>query len=171
MSIDCFRKALHFSSDNADVLLNLARVLFNLQYLDDAVFLTRRSLERQPSDQNSWLQHFTLGEILKAYGHFRDAALHFRHALDLNPGFQPAQAHLRDMETSPDGTVTYYTLFIILFLVLGVLCGILTSIDGSLDELSDSAKAPRHFNRAMAMRSIKLGINPKIIRMRKQYSC
>ena len=170
MSIDCFRKALHFSADNADVLLNLARVLFNLQYLDDAVYLTRRSLDRQPPDQNSWLQHFTLGEILKAYGHFRDAALHFRHALDLNPGFQPAQAHLRDMETSPDGTVTYYTLFIILFLVLGVLCGILTSIDGSLDDLSETTKTQRSFNRAMAMRSIRLGTNPKLTRMRKQYN-
>jgi hypothetical protein len=42
-----------------------ARVLFNLQYLDDAIFLTRRSLEVQPPDQNAWQQHFQLGEILK----------------------------------------------------------------------------------------------------------
>ena len=170
MSIDCFRKALHFSADNADVLLNLARVLFNLQYLDDAIELTKKSLERQPPDQNSWLQHFTLGEIMKAYGHFRDAALHFRHALDLNPGFQPAQAHLRDMESSPDGTVTYYTLFIILFLVLGVLCGILTSIDGSLDDLTERSKVSRSCNRAMAMRSIKLGTNARFSRIRRQYN-
>lgn len=70
--------------------------------------------------------------------------------------------------------VTYYTLFIILLLVLGVLCGVLTSIDSSFDdaELSNaSGKTQRHFNRAMAMRSIKLGINPKLIRMRKQYGC
>lgn len=171
MSIDCFRKALSFSPDNADVLLNLARVLFNLQYLDDAIELTKRSLEMQRSDQNTWLQHFTLGEILKAYGHYQEASLHFRTTLDLNPGFQPAVAHLREMEVNPDGTVTYYTLFIILFLVLGVLCGILTSIDGNFEELGDSMKTQRHFNRAMAMRSIKLGINPKLIRMRKQYSC
>ena len=48
------------------MLLSLqARVLFNLQYLDDAIFLTRRSLEVQPPDQNAWQQHFQLGEILK----------------------------------------------------------------------------------------------------------
>lgn len=152
-------------------MLNLARVLYNLQYLDDAIFLTRRSLEMQAADQNSWLQHFTLGEILKAYGHYQEATLHFRHTLDLNPGFSPASAHLREMDSNPDGTVTYYTLFIILFLVLGVLCGILTSIDGNLEELGESMKTQRHFNRAMAMRSIKLGINPKLIRMRKQYNC
>ncbi len=170
LSIECFRKALSLSPNHPDVLLNLARVLFNLQYLDDAIFLTRRSLEMQSPDQNSWLQHFTLGEILKAYGDYHQATLHFRHTLDLNPGFQPAQAHLREMEVNPDGTVTYYTLFIILFLVLGVLCGILTSIDGNLEELGETMKTQRHFNRAMAMRSIKLGINPKLIRMRKQYS-
>lgn len=170
-SIECFRKALSLSPENPDVLLNLARVLFNLQYLDDAIFLTRRSLEMQPPDQNSWLQHFTLGEILKAYGHFREAALHLRHTLDLNPGFQPALAHIREMEVSPDATVTYYTLFIILFLVLGVLCGIVTSIDSNFEDLGESMKTQRHFNRAMAMRSIKLGINPKLIRMRKQYNC
>jgi len=171
LSIECFRKALSFSPNNPDVLLNLARVLFNLEYLDDAILLTKRSLEMQSPDQNSWLQHFTLGEILKAHGHFHEATFHFRHTLDLNPGFHPAQAHLREMEINPDGTVTYYTLFIILFLVLGVLCGIITSIDGNLEELGETMKTQRHFNRAMAMRSIKLGINPKLIRMRKQYSC
>ncbi len=171
-SIECFRKALSLSPSDSDVLLNLARVLFNLQYLDDAIELTRKSLQSQAPDQNSWLQHFTLGEILKAYGKYPEAAVHFRHTLDLNAGFQPAEAHLREMEYHPDTTVTYYTLFIILFLVLGVLCGILTSIDGNFEELGDTIKTQRHFNRAMAMRSIKLGINPKVIRMRKQgYSC
>ena len=168
MSIDCFRKALSLSDDNPDVLLNLARVLFNLQYLDDAVFLTRRSLDMKGPDQNSWLQHFTLGEILKAYGHIHEAARNFQIALELNPGFQPAQAHLREMEISPDGTVTYYTLFIIMFLVLMVLGAILTSMDHHYEDFGEPVKTQRHFNRAMAMRSIKLGMNPKLIRMRKQ---
>lgn len=158
---------MSITPNNPDVLLNLARVLYNLQYLDDAILLTRRSLEHQTPDQNSWLQHFTLGEILKAYGHFHEATLHFRHTLDLNPGFPPAQAHLREMEVNPDPTVTYYTLFIILFLVLGVLVGILTSIDASLEDYGELTKTQRHFNRAMAMRSIKLGINPRLIRLRK----
>lgn len=47
------------------VLLNLARVMFNLQYLDDAIYLTRRSLEVQPPDKSAWQQYFTLGEIFK----------------------------------------------------------------------------------------------------------
>ncbi|XP_067658676.1 uncharacterized protein [Haliotis asinina] len=167
LSIECFRKALSLSPNNADVLLNLARVLFNLQYLDDAIFLTRRSLVMQSPEQNSWLQHFTLGEILKAYGHFQEASLHFGHALELNPGFQPAQAHLREMEGAPSPSVTQYTLFIILFLVLGVLFGVITSIEANFDDCPEVVKTQRHFNRAMAMRSIKLGINPRLIRMRK----
>ena len=53
-----FRRALAVSPNNAEILHNLARVLFNLQYLDDAIFLTRRSLEVQPHDQSAWQQHF-----------------------------------------------------------------------------------------------------------------
>lgn len=41
-SIECFRRALAVSPKNAEVLLNLARVLFNLQFLDDAIYLTRK---------------------------------------------------------------------------------------------------------------------------------
>ena len=69
-----FKKHMLFSvsPNNADILLNLARVLFNLQYLDDAIVLTRRSLEVQPPDQNAWAQHFQLGEILKAYCHYQE---------------------------------------------------------------------------------------------------
>jgi tetratricopeptide (TPR) repeat protein len=149
-------------------LLNLARVLFNLQYLDDAILLTRRSLHSQPAHRNAWLQHYTLGEILKAYGHFHEAGLHLRHALELNPGFGPAMAHLREMDGTPSPSVTQYTLFIILFLVLGVLFGVVTSMEANMEEAaSESVKTQRHFNRAMAMRSIKLGINHRLIRMRK----
>lgn len=70
-AIECFRRALAVSPHNADVLLNLARVLYTLQYLDDAIYLTRRSLEVQPPDKGAWQQYFTLGEILKAYGHYQ----------------------------------------------------------------------------------------------------
>ncbi|XP_070206796.1 uncharacterized protein [Littorina saxatilis] len=167
LSIECFRRALSISPDHPDVLLNLARVLFNLQYLDDAISLTRRSLLMQPAQHNSWLQHYTLGEILKAYGHYQEATLHFGHALELNPGFQPAIAHLREMEGSPSPSVTQYTLFIILFLVLGVLFGVITSMEANFDDSGEVVKTQRHFNRAMAMRSIKLGINHRLIRMRK----
>ena len=166
-----FRKALTLSPNNSDVLLYLAQVLFNLQYLDDAIVLAQQSLEVQSQEQNSWLQHFTLGEIFQAYGRYHEAAVHFRHTLKLNPDSQSAELRLRETEMVPDVTVTYYTLCIILFLVLGVLCGILTSVDGGFEELGESIKTQRHFNRAMAMRSIKLGINHKLIRMRKQMNC
>lgn len=41
-AIECFRKALAITPTNSDVLLNLARVLFHMQYLDDAIHLTRK---------------------------------------------------------------------------------------------------------------------------------
>jgi tetratricopeptide (TPR) repeat protein len=184
-SIECFRRALALSPNNSDVLLNLARVLFNLHELDDALELTKRSLDMRMPDQNAWLQHFTLAEIHRARGRRREAIHHFRRTLDLHQNFHPALVHLQELETetSSEGlggggggggtAVTYYTLFIILLLVLGVLCGVLTSVDAGFDDGDAMAggKTQRHFNRAMAMRSIKLGINPKLIRMRKQYGC
>merc|ERR1719490_695939 len=143
-SIECFRRALAVSPNNADILLNLGRVLFNLNYLDDAIFLTRRSLEVQPPDQNAWAQHFQLGEILKAYCHYQEAALHLRHVLELKPNYQPALSALTDMESMPDSTVHIYTVFIIVFLVLAVLIWILSTLDISLEELlgfSSSSKS------------------------------
>ncbi|XP_023951887.2 uncharacterized protein LOC112055845 [Bicyclus anynana] len=152
-SIECFRRALAVSPYNSEVLLNLARVLFTLQYLDDAIFLTRRSLEVQPPDRSAWQQYFTLGEIFKAYGHYQEAAVHLKHALDLRPDFEPALAALKDIENTPEATVHVYTLLIIICLVMGVLLVILSSIDCGSD--ADEHKTQRHFNRAMAMRSLR----------------
>ena len=139
-SIECFRRALAVAPNNAEILLNLARVLFNLQYLDDAIFLTRRSLEVQPPDQNAWLQHFQLGEILKAYCHYQEAALHLRHVLELKPNYAPAIAALQDMESLPDSSVHIYTIIIIVLLVLGVLCWIATTLDVGGANNDDSAE-------------------------------
>lgn len=122
-SIECFRKALSISPNNADVLLNLARVLFNLNFHQDAVLLTRRSLESQPTDQNCWLQHFTLGEILKATGEYEEAGTHFRQALELNPSFHPAEIHLRDIGLPPTSATNTYT-----FLVIGLLLVIVLAV-------------------------------------------
>jgi tetratricopeptide (TPR) repeat protein len=105
LSIECFRKALAVSPTNAEVLLNLARVLFLLGYLDDAINLTRRSLEVQPPDRSAWRQYFTLGEIFKAYGHFQESIFHLRHALELHPEHeqqeQKIKQALRDVENIP----------------------------------------------------------------------
>ncbi|XP_073944274.1 uncharacterized protein [Choristoneura fumiferana] len=152
-SIECFRRALAVSPYNAEVLLNLARVLFTLQYLDDAIYLTRRSLEVQPPDRSAWQQYFTLGEIFKAYGHYQEAAVHLRHALDLRPDFEPALTALKDIENIPEASVHVYTLLIIVCLVMGVLLVILSSVDSGSDV--EEHKTQRHFNRAMAMRSLR----------------
>lgn len=95
----------------------MARVLFTLQYLDDAIYLTRRSLEVQPPDRSAWQQYFTLGEIFKAYGHYQEASLHLRHALDLRPDFEPALAALKEIDSIPEATIHVYTLIIIICLV------------------------------------------------------
>merc|ERR1719282_2321693 len=134
-SIECFRRALAVSPNNAEILLNLARVLFNLQYLDDAIFLTRRSLEVQPPDQNAWQQHFQLGEILKAYCHYQEAALHLRHVLELKPNYGPALSALADMEAIPDTSVHLYAVVIIVFLVMAVLLWVLSTLDIHLSDL------------------------------------
>lgn len=116
-SIECFRRALAVSPADAEVLLNLARVLFSLQYLDDAIHLTRRSLEVQPPDRNAWQQYLTLGQIFKAYGHFQESIRHLRHAQELYPHHEPIKEALRDVENIPSATLHLYTIVIIACLV------------------------------------------------------
>ncbi|KAH1000100.1 hypothetical protein HUJ04_000029 [Dendroctonus ponderosae] len=112
-AIECFRKALSVAPHHPEVLLSLAKVLFRLQYLDDAIFLTRRSLEVVPPEKGAWQQYFTLGEIFKAYGHYQEAEVHFRHTLDLQPGYEPALKLLKELEEMPLSPWQSYTYFII----------------------------------------------------------
>lgn len=139
-----------------------------MQYLDDALFLARRSLELQAPDRSAWQQHFTLGEILKAYGHHQEAVLHFKHTLELRPDHAGAQEALEELETLLAGTGLHIcTLLIIIFLVLGVLLVMLSSIENEEPADLTSRPPPRHFSRALAMRSLKLGISPRALRSKR----
>ncbi|XP_078047180.1 tetratricopeptide repeat protein 17 [Augochlora pura] len=161
-SIECFRRALAVSPHNAEVLLNLARVLLVQQYLDDATYLARRSLELQPPDRNAWEQYLTLGQIFKAYGHYQEAAIHLRHALELKPDLSEAAEALREVESLPAASINTYTLLIIICLVLGVLLVVLSNVEGDEDStlVNGQLQRPvqRHFSRAMAMRSLRLNV-------------
>lgn len=120
-AIECFRRALSVAPTNADTLLNLARVLFNLQYLDDAISLTKRSLEVHPPDRSAWRQYFTLGEIFKAYGQLSDAILHLKQALALHPHYEPIRRLIAEAEkiefASNTTRMQFYTGLIIAVLV------------------------------------------------------
>lgn len=120
-AIECFRKALHISSDHPDLLLNLARVLFNLKFYDDAVFLAKRSLHMKSSDSHAWLQYFTLGEVYKALEKYEEAAFYFRKSLQKNPGLHVAEMHLKELGMDRQYSVNVYTVLIILTLVSVVL--------------------------------------------------
>ncbi|KAF7288039.1 hypothetical protein GWI33_000093 [Rhynchophorus ferrugineus] len=152
-AIECFRKALAVSPHNAEILLNLAKVLFHLQYLDDAIYLTRRSLEVAPPEKGAWQQYFTLGEIFKAYGHYYEAQIHFRHTLDLNPGFEPAIRMLKEMEEIPSSPMHFYTMVIIICLVLAVLLAILTSFE--TDNQNEINRSQKSFSKNSGIRSIR----------------
>ncbi|KAI4504679.1 hypothetical protein M0802_000229 [Mischocyttarus mexicanus] len=161
-SIECFRRALAVSPHNAEVLLNLARVLLVLRYLDDANYLAMRSLALQPPDRNAWEQYLTLGQILSAYGHYQEAAVHLRHALELKPNLSDAAKALREVESLPGPSIHIYTLLIIICLVLGVLLVVLSSVECDEDStlVTGQLQRPvqRHFSRAMAMRSLRLNV-------------
>lgn len=120
-AIECFRRALSLSPDNSDVLLNLARILFNLKYYDDAIFLTRESLKKKREEQDAWLQHYTLGEIHKAIGQYPEAILHFKKVLELNPSFHAAEVYLRELKSVSSSHANLYTIMIIAVLSVLVL--------------------------------------------------
>jgi len=75
MAVDCFRKCLSLDPRNTDALLNLAVVLLNTGYPQDAERLLRTALELVPL---SVLHHFTLGNALVARGLPDAAATSFR---------------------------------------------------------------------------------------------
>ena len=87
------------------------------------------------------MQHFQLGEILKAYCHYQEAALHLRHVLELKPNYGPALAALQDMESIPNSSVHGYTVLIIIVLICVVLVWILGTLDIHISDLfwNDSA--------------------------------
>lgn len=120
-AIECFRKALSLSPDHPDLLLNLARVLFNLKYYTDAVYLAKNSLHMKSSDHHVWLQYFTLGEVYKALEKYDDAAWYFKKTLELNPGLHVAELHLRDLGLDKQHPINTYTIVIIFILICIVL--------------------------------------------------
>lgn len=106
----------------------------------------------------------------------QEAAIHLKHALELKPGFEPALRALKEIETMPSATIHIYTLVIIIclvrfvkfflfnlfdiysfivFQVLGVLLVILSSVDNITENDYPEVKTQRHFNKAMAMRSLR----------------
>lgn len=153
-SVECFRKALYIEPYNSDVLINTARLLLKLKYYDDAIFLTRKSLEYIRSDRSPWLQHFTLAEILKINGYLEEAELHIEYTLKLKPNYMNGVKLLKEIRQlqqlfikkhsssyfngEPDQhayifyitptiyvRVTFNMIMALLFLVAAILCGLL----------------------------------------------
>lgn len=172
-SLECFRRALSISPNNAKALLYLARLLLTLRYTDDAQWLTKKSLENTAADHNPWMQHYTMGELLKSRGHYPEAAAHFQLSLVHNPGFQLAIAQAKEVQAFLEPTDTMYTIFVAMFLITGVIIVILTKCDVHCVESPSSHEDPlrcqRHFNRAMAMRSIKMSISSRSLKLKRSH--
>ncbi|GAB1604466.1 hypothetical protein Ahia01_000728100 [Argonauta hians] len=159
LAIECFRKVLSVTPEEPDVLLNLARLFLRLHYLDDAYYLTQISLQNVPAYHNSWLQHFTLGEIFKLSGQYSKANKHFQITLDLKPGFSLAENHLKEINEIPEHPVMQYVLCFFILLVCFFIFGVVNSGNKNV-------KPQRSFNRAMAMKSLKHSAS-KLSRLRR----
>jgi len=66
--------------------------------------------------------YFTCYTILQAYGHFQEAAVHLRHALELKPDLSDAANALKEVESLPAASIHIYTLLIIICLVRKLKC-------------------------------------------------
>lgn len=120
-AIECFRKVLAENPNDPDVLFNLAEVLEKMQFMDDAIYLIKRSIEFNSPKRSSWRQYFTLGKILKHHGHFHESHLHLKHALRLHPDHEPIIRLLIEIDDmnrlSP---LQLSTICIIIVLMVGV---------------------------------------------------
>lgn len=120
-AIECFRKVLAENPNEPEVLFNMAEVLHKMQFMDDAIYLIKRSIEFNSPKRSSWRQYFTLGRILKHHGHFHESHLHLKHALSLHPNHEPIIRLLIEIDDmnrlSP---LQLSTICIIIVLMVGV---------------------------------------------------
>uniref|UniRef100_A0A1A9UHX7 Uncharacterized protein n=1 Tax=Glossina austeni TaxID=7395 RepID=A0A1A9UHX7_GLOAU len=157
-AVKCFRRALDISPTESEVMFNLGKVLYNLQYLDDAIYMTRRSIEFQSPAHTVWPQYYMLGEILRTYGDIQGSLHYYRLALELNPTHELIVKALRDIDNKPTAGVHTYTVVIIITLVIAVLsvivtCSVLDDHRGNVDGRVSIVSNQRSFHRNM--RSLK----------------
>ena len=87
--------------------------------------------------------------------------------MELRPDHAAAQQALKELESLMAGSGLHLcTLLIIVFLVLGVLLMMLSNLEEH-DVPDVTRPPPRHFSRALAMRSLKLGISPRALRAKR----
>ncbi|XP_047138913.1 uncharacterized protein LOC105848042 [Hydra vulgaris] len=121
-SIECFRSAMHASSSNPDALLNLARIMMNLNYSADAVYLAEYSLRINEPNVNTWLQHYALAEIFEQTGELEKSWTHFSISVDQNPTFPPVYVKLNNLnQHSTIVNFNMYTLALVLLLCISIL--------------------------------------------------
>ena len=149
-AVDCFRQGLHLNPNQPDLLLNLARILLHLNYLADSRALVERCLtltssseeeeeEEEEEEKNSWLEHFTLGEINELVGSFEEALGHYKMTLALNPSFELAEWHVMNLEEqlakeADTEIVIQHTGVIVLLLTIAVFLGLVYILDGDEDK-------------------------------------
>ncbi|KAL9874092.1 uncharacterized protein LOC119637348 isoform X2 [Glossina fuscipes] len=151
-AVKCFRRALDISPTESEIMFNLGKVLYNLQYLDDAIYMTRSPAH------TVWPQYYMLGEILKTYGDIQGSLHYYRLALELNPTHELIVKALRDIDNKPTAGIHTYTVVIIITLVIAVLsvivtCSVLDDHRGNVDGRVSIVSNQRSFHRNM--RSLK----------------
>lgn len=112
--------------------------MLRLKYYEDALLLTRKSLEFNKVKETSYLQLYTIGEILRNYGYTQDSIVNFNLALKIKPNYKPALRQLKQIEgeqTARDNKVTFAsfdfsislnTFILIIILISGVICVVLS---------------------------------------------
>jgi tetratricopeptide (TPR) repeat protein len=83
-AIACYRRALEFAPEEAQVLCNLGNALRQRGLLDEALATTRRALARDP---NLSVAHNNMGLVLAAQGRREEAAACYSQAVQCSPGY------------------------------------------------------------------------------------
>lgn len=143
-AIDCFRAALLLNPSDKTAMLNLADLIFKLEYWSDAEDILREVL-LLPGAQDDQQNHYALGRAYMAQGKITDANQAFRRSLALNPNFMPARIALdtnralaRSMH-APD--FTSQTLTVIATCIVATLTGLILFLVESDDDVAPPAPA------------------------------
>jgi tetratricopeptide (TPR) repeat protein len=139
-AMECYRKAIFLDPNDSDVLMNVARFFYNLEFYDDSIEITRKSIDSMKPGQVAFEQHYTLAQILIAYGNEAQAVLHLQYSLKLKPNYELSQILLDEIQKLDSSmsysSIFFYIFFSILFIFVSILIFLIVS-----DKMNQNSKS------------------------------
>ncbi|CAF0789170.1 unnamed protein product [Didymodactylos carnosus] len=176
-SIECFRCGLAIDPYASLILINLARIMYNLNHTNDTIYLIQQSIDNRLDHTATWLEHYVLGQAYEKLKQYSHACKHFQFTLSLKKHFQSALNYINRLNCTNNrnikkiiqqqpyreneknrsfislGFLLMLTCFLCFILFTFMLDNIITLTN---DEHHQHQRFRRRFKRSLVVRSLKI---------------